>query len=302
MELRYLRYFVAVAEEGSITSASNRLRIAQPALSRQIRALEQEIGAPLMERNSRGVALTEAGAMFAEDARRILASIDSVVAAAQARARGDTGELRIGYAPTPTAEILPPALRALEKAAPQVKVQLHDLSGDEILEALQRGRLQVAVMVDPGELLPSNVVFHPLKGYAKCVAFAPGHRFARLRRVPLAQLAREPLVIYDRQMYSEYLRGLVSLLGPVTDEPLIAAECDGMASLIAAVLAGRGVAIVPEIFPRLAGSEIRLRPIHPPSEPLVVGYAYCADVPLSPIARRLTRILKEVSREKTGPR
>jgi len=156
------------------------------------------------------------------------------------------------------------------------------------------------VMVDPGALLPANVVFHPLKSYSKCVAFAPGNPFARLKRVPLASLAREPLVIYDRRLYSEYWRTVVSVLSPVTDTPRIVAECDGMASLIAAVLSGRGVAIVPEIFRRVAGSEIRLRAIHPPPAPLVVGYAHRVDVPLSPIARRLIRILKAVSREGAG--
>src|SRR5262245_43352461 len=244
MELRYLRNFVAVAEEGSITSAASRLRVAQPALSRQLRALEPEIGSPLLERNSRGVMLTEAGIAFAADARRILAALDAAVATAQARACGTQGELNLGYAPSPSAEILPPALRALEKAAPDVKVTLHDLSGDELLSALQNGKLQFAVLVDPGAQLPSNIVFHPLKRYPHCVAFAPGHRFTRLKRVPLAQLAPEPLVIYDRREYSEYLRTVVTVLGPVTDTPRIAAECDGLTSLIAAVLAGRGVAIV----------------------------------------------------------
>lgn len=295
MELRYLRYFVAVADAGSITSAASRLRVAQPALSRQLRALEHELGAPLMERNSRGVMLTEAGVAFAVDARQILAAVDSAIASAQARARGSQGVLRVGYAPSPTTEILPAALRLLERAEPEVKVELHDLSGNEILAALQDGGLQFAVLVDPGALLPANVVFRPLKHYPQCVAVAPDHRFARLQRVPLAQLAREPLVIYNRQEYSEYLRTVVSLLSPVTGKPRIAAECDGLTSLIAAVLAGRGVAIVPEIFRRLAGREIRVRPIAPPTAPLVVGYAHRVDTPLSPIARRLSRILKEVS-------
>src|SRR5688500_5116487 len=115
MELRYLRYFIAVAEERSITRAAARLRLAQPALSRQLRALEDEIGSPLMERNSRGVMLTEAGLAFAEDAKRILADVEAVVSAARARSRGTKGDLNIGYAPSPTAEILPPALQALEK-------------------------------------------------------------------------------------------------------------------------------------------------------------------------------------------
>lgn len=297
MELRYLRYFVAVAAEGSITAAAHRLRVAQPALSRQLRALEQEIGAPLMDRNSRGVMLTDAGKALAEDARQILEALEAAVAAAQARARGLRGELQVGYAPSPTAEILPAALRALESATPDVTVTLHDLGGDELLAGLVEGGLQLAVMVDPGELLPATVVFHPLRRYRQQIAVAAKHPWARLRRVPLARLGREPLVIYDRRHYTEYFRTLRSILSPVTDAPRIAVECDGLASLIAAVLAGRGVAVVPEIFRRLAGSEVRLRAIEPPPTPLVVGYAHRANVPLSPVARRLIRILKAQSAE-----
>lgn len=296
MELRYLRYFVAVAEQRSITSAATRLRVAQPALSRQLRALEAEIGSPLMERTSRGVMLTEAGLAFAEDARRILASVDAAVLAARARSRGTKGDLSIGYAPSPTAEILPPALQALEKSAPEVNVTLHDLSGDELLAGLLKGQLHCAVMVEPGELLPANLVFRPLKKYRHCAAFAPQHAFARLRRVPLERLANEPLVVYDRRNYTEYMQTILALLRPVTDEPRIAVECDGLTSLVAAVLAGRGVAIVPEVFSRLVGNRVRLRAIHPAGAPLVVGYAHRVDIPLSSVARRFMDALKKAAR------
>lgn len=296
MELRYLRYFVAVAEERSITSAATRLRVAQPALSRQLRALEAEIGSSLMERTSRGVMLTEAGLAFAEDAQRILAAVDDAVLAARARSRGTKGDLNIGYAPSPTAEILPPALQALEESAPDVKVTLHDLSGDELLTGLLKGQLHCAVMVEPGELLPANLVFRPLKEYRHCAAFAPQHPFARLKRVPLERLANEPLVVYDRRNYTEYMQTVLALLRPVTASPRIAVECDGLTSLVAAVLAGRGVAIVPEVFSRLVGNRVRLRAIHPAGAPLVVGYAHRVDVPLSSVARRFMDALKKAAR------
>ena len=296
MELRYLRSFVAVAEERSSASAASRLRVAQPALSRQLRALEAEIGSSLMERTSRGVVLTEAGLAFAEDAQRILAAVDAAVSAARARSRGTKGDLSIGYAPSPTAELLPPALRVLEKSAPEVNATLHDLSGDELLTGLLKGQLHCAVMVEPGELLPANLIFCPLKEYRHCAAFAPEHPFARLRRVPLERLANEPLVVYDRRNYTEYLRTVMELLRPVTTSPRIAVECDGLTSLVAAVLAGRGVAIVPEVFSRLAGSRVRLRAIHPAGPPLVVGYAHRVDIPLSSVTRRFIDALKKVAR------
>jgi len=296
VELRYLRYFIAVAEERSITRAAARLRVAQPALSRQLRALETEIGSPLMERNSRGVMLTEAGLAFAEDAQRILADVEAVVSAARARGRGTKGDLRIGYAPSPTSEILSPALQTLGKSSPEVNVKLHDLSGDELLTGLLKGQLHCAVMVEPGESLPANVVFRPLKSYRQCVAFAPHHVFARLRRIPLARLANEPLVVYDRRDYTEYFKTVLALLRPVTEKPRIAIECDGVTTLIAAVLAGRGVAIVPEVFSRLIGNRVRLRAIHPAGAPLVVGYAHRVDVPLSAVTRRFLDALKQAAR------
>ena len=136
MELKYLKSIVAVADEGSITSAARRLRIGQPALTRQLQALESEIGSSLLERNSRGILLTEAGTAFAKDARAILEATDAAVGAAQARARGAKGELNVDYAPSPTAKLLPPALLTLEKSVPEVTVTLHDLAGDELLAGL----------------------------------------------------------------------------------------------------------------------------------------------------------------------
>jgi DNA-binding transcriptional LysR family regulator len=170
------------------------------------------------------------------------------------------------------------------------------MSGDELLAGLLQDKVQIAVMVDPGGLLPASVVFRPLKRYSQCVAFGPRHPFSRLKRVPLARLADEPLVVYDRRHYAEYLQTVLAVLRPVTSTPRIGAECDGLTSLIAALLAGRGVAIVPDVFRRLSGSDVRLRALHPPPEPLVIGYAHRVDVPLSPIIRRLIRILQAVSR------
>jgi DNA-binding transcriptional LysR family regulator len=296
MELRHLRSFIAVADQGSITAAAGRLRITQPALSRQLRALEHDIGFPLVDRSARGVVLTDVGTGLLAEARSLVAQADAALKAARARGRGTLGELQLGYAPSPTAQILPPALQAFERVATDVKVILHDLGGDELLDTLERGRLHLAIMVDPGGLLPANLIFRPLARYAQCVAFRSRHPFARLKHVPLARLAREPLVVYERRHYAEYLNTLLAVLGPVTNAPRITVECDGLTSLIAAVLAGRGVAVVPEVFGRFAGDGIRLRPIAPPPAELVIGYAHRADVPLPPSARRLIDILVGLGR------
>src|SRR5438034_8596073 len=128
MELRHLRYFVAVAEALNFTKASARLRVAQPALSRQMTDLEDEIGVDLMKRSPRGVTLTAEGKLFLNEVRELLKRADESVEKVRALARGEYGELHVGYAPSPTVEVLPPALAAFQKAVPRVKLLLRKIS------------------------------------------------------------------------------------------------------------------------------------------------------------------------------
>src|SRR6201987_5152973 len=121
MELRHLRYFVAVAEALKFTKASARLRVAQPALSRQMTDLAGELGVDLMKRSPRGVTLTAEGKLFLVEVRELLKRADESVEKVRALARGEYGELHVGYAPSPTVEILPPALAAFQKNVPRVR-------------------------------------------------------------------------------------------------------------------------------------------------------------------------------------
>src|SRR5436305_5868026 len=146
MELRHLRYFVAVAEALNFTKASARLRVAQPALSRQMTDLEEEIGVDLMKRSPRGVTLTAEGRLFLDEVRELLKRADESIEKVRALARGQYGELHVGYAPSPTVEILPPALAAFQKAFPHVNVLLHDASRRELISGLHSGELHLAVM------------------------------------------------------------------------------------------------------------------------------------------------------------
>src|SRR3954466_2972912 len=149
MELRHLRYFLAVGEALNFTRASARLRVAQPALSRQMQDLEDEIGVDLLRRSSRGVTLTAEGKLFLEEVRDLLKRADESVEKVRALARGEYGELRVGYAPSPTVEILPSGLAAFQKAVPGVKLLLHDLSSEEIIKGLRNATLELAIMVQP---------------------------------------------------------------------------------------------------------------------------------------------------------
>src|SRR5213593_1945259 len=261
MELRHLRYFLAVGEALNFTKAAAQLRVAQPALSRQVQDLEDEIGVDLLKRSPRGVTLTAEGKLFLDEVRELLKRADESVEKVRALARGEYGELHIGYAPSPTVEILPPALAAFQKAVPRVKVLLHDLSSDELIASLRDATLELAIMVEPFGEQTAGIEFELLRTYPLCVAMTAAHPFARLKSVSLEKLAAEPLVGLRRKDYSEYNRMLDRLFSPICATPRIAVECDSDSSLITEVEAGRGIALSSTIFKLVAGNRLLYRPL-----------------------------------------
>lgn len=276
MELRHLRYFVTVAELLSFTKAATRLHVAQPALSRQIRDLEEELRTRLLERGPRAVRLTPAGATFLEEARAVLQRTEAAVQAVRATARGERGEIHVGYAPTPTVELLPCTLHAFQNLAPEVRVTLHDLSSEEMLRGLTEGQLQVCLMVTPSPRALRGLKFEVLREYPMCVALSPTHPLAKFSRLTLPQIRDQPLVAYARAGYPDYHELLEGLFQPLGRRPNIAEEHDSGPGLIAATEIGRGLAIVPSCMAMLAGGRLKLLPVQPAPPPLRVGAAYDA--------------------------
>ena len=270
MELRHLRYFIAVAEAENVSRAALKLHVSQPALSRQIRDLEDELGFPLLERKAKSVHLTVAGRAFLTEARAVLQRAEDAVKAARAVATGG-GELHVGYAPSLTARILPPTLRAFQAGLPHVRVRLHDLSTEEMLAGLQAGRLQIAFLVRPTPAMLRGLRFEELARDPLCLAVALEHPLARQRTVTLAEAAREPLVAYSRKEYPEYHELLAATFGATKSKLRIAEEHDSVSSLIAAVEAGSGVALAPESLACVAGPRLKLLPLSPAPPPLIVG-------------------------------
>ncbi len=296
MELRHLRYFVAVAEALNFTKASARLRVAQPALSRQVQDLEDEIGVDLMKRSPRGVTLTAEGKLFLDEVRELLNRADESVEKVRALARGEYGELHVGYAPSPTVEILPPALAAFQKAVPRVKVLLHDLSSDELIAGLQNATLELAVMVrQPVGDETAGIQFELLRTYPLCVAMTATHPFARLKSVSLDKLAAEPLVGFRRKDYPEYNRILDRLFAPIRATPRIAVECDSASSLITEVEAGHGVALSSTIFKLVAGRRLLYRPLTGTTEVASVGIARAIKGDVTPAGEKFCEILRKIS-------
>jgi len=274
MELRHLRYFVAVAEEQNVTRAAARLHLSQPPLSRQIRDLEEELGVPLFERGAHALRLTEAGLVFLNEARAILRRVEQGVQMVKAVASGTQGELQVGFAPSLAVEILPNALRNFQELAPGIKVHLHDLSTEEMIDALRKQELHFALMVQPDAKIGSGFIFREVRRYETCLAVHPAHPLARVRAVPLADIAAERLIAYSAQEYPEYHLSLEQLFQSVGKKPIIGEEHDSATSLIAAVEAGRGVAIVPQSFSCFAGERLKLKAIKPTPPPIIVVLAW----------------------------
>jgi len=284
MELRHLRYFVAVAEEQNVTRAALRLHVSQPPLSRQIRDLEAELGVALFDHGAKSVRLTEAGRVFLVEARAVIQRADQAVQAVKAVASGQQGEIHVGYAPSLTVEILPRALRFFHETNAGVRVHLHDLSTREMLSGLRDGKLQIALLIQLSAAALGGLGFEELGRYAVCVAAHPAHPLARARKVGLAEVARERLIAYTNADYPEYHSWLSELFSSLKRQPQIAEEHDSSTSLIASVEAGHGVALVSQGFDCLAGPRLKVRQLSPAPAPFVVGAAYLKDR-ISPVTR-----------------
>ena len=271
MELRHLRYFVAVAGQENVSRAAVKLHVSQPGLSRQIHDLECEIGFPLFARTAKSIQLTEAGKTFLTEARGVLAQVDAAVKKARHVHSQERGEIHVGYAPSLTVQILPAALRTFQAAFPRTRVALHDLSSEEMLAQLRAGKLQVALTVRPPRAALRGLEFAQLARYPLAVAVAPRHPLAKVKSLTLAQVAREPLIGYSAAEYPEYHASLKKLFAPLGRRPQLLEEHDGVTSIITAVESGRGFALVPSCFACMAGPRLQIIPLAKPGELIPVG-------------------------------
>jgi DNA-binding transcriptional LysR family regulator len=289
IDLRQLRYFVAVAEHGGFRRAAERLHVSQPPLSQQVAQLEQRLGAALLVRSHRGVALTAAGATFLRDARMLLAELDRAVEAARRAGAGTTGLVRLGFVGSAAYPIVPDVVRAFRAAHPEVEVRLRELSTSEQLEALAAGALDVGFARTP--LDERALELEPLATEPILAALPEGHRLAARRRLRLLELAAEPFVMFPRAHAPGFYDYLVNLVAATGTAPRIVQEAREMQTIVSLVAAGLGVTLVPASVQALGLRGAVYRPLHgsPRTELAVVrprGYVEPAVAAFLAIARR----------------
>jgi DNA-binding transcriptional LysR family regulator len=277
MELRHLRYFVAVAEAENVSRAALKLHVSQPGVSRQIRDLEDEIGFQLFERSAKSLKLTAAGKTFLTEAKSVLQYADDAVKKARTVSSSASGEINIGYAPSLTVQILPAALRKFQEKFPGVRVTLNDLSSEEMLTQLCAKKLQVALTVRPPAKMLRGLSFVEIARYAMVVAVAPNHPLAKLKTITLQQVAPEPLIGLSRKDYPEYQVEIKKLYAAVGRKPNFAEEHEGGSGVVTAVEAGRGIALVPSSLACIVGTRVKLIPLQPALPPISVGAVWVKE-------------------------
>lgn len=273
MELRQLRYFVAVAEEGNISRAAQKIFLTQPALSRQIKALEDEVGQALLERRPHSIHLTRAGETMLHEARELLDRAKVLLDRVQAAGQGPC--LRVGYAPSLASGLLSVAVERFTQLHPRAHVELFDLSTNEMLAGLEAEKLDVVITVGQAKA-GTGVKWTPLLRTSWQVATGRHHPLARRERISTAELTQQPLLIFSRKDYPEYWSALTAWFRTLGVRPKIASEHDGVESLMSAVESGLGIALVTTRMGRLFPDRARLLPIFEPPPQLCIAAGYRA--------------------------
>ena len=260
IELRHLRYFIAVAEELHFGHAAARLNISQPPLSQQIQILEQQIGARLFARTNRSVSLTEAGRQFLADSRQILSQVDDAAARAARLHHGETGELRIGFTSSaPFIKAVSDTLSTFRRRYPDVHIQTRETNTREQIVPLNEGALDLGLMRNthlPDTLVWERVLREPL------LAMVPrDHPLASQTCVSLRELAREPFVFFDPHVGTGLYDDILGLMRRYDLTPAITQEVVEAMTIIGLVAAGLGVSILPASFRRVQLLEMCWLPI-----------------------------------------
>jgi DNA-binding transcriptional LysR family regulator len=289
MELRHLRYFQAVAEELSFSKAAHRLRVAQPALSRAVKELEEHLGVRLLARNRRSVSLLPAGAVLLHEIALLLQRLDESIRRVKRTAAGEEGELRLGYIGPPTQSFLGRILREFRRRYPRVSVVLEERTPERVWEMVARGRLAIGLTrpVLAHEALGLHTLL--LRREPLFAALPRSHRLTKSRAVPWRELADEPLVLLARREGVGLHDTILAACRAAHFTPNIAHTPSLISTVLSYVEAGAGVGIISDsVTPLGNGLPLRFRPLAPAhSVELVMVWSDGDDSPTSAAFRNL---------------
>ncbi|VVE34369.1 LysR family transcriptional regulator [Pandoraea soli] len=294
IDVRLLRYFIAVAETGHMTRAAERLGIGQPPLSQQIRVLESQLGVTLFERLPRGMALTDAGQAFLGDAYEVVRKLDQAVDDVRRVAAGIKGRLSVGLTSSAALHpFVPTVIRTFRSDAPAVSLMLDESSTSELLDGLRDGHLDVAFVRQPqGDT--AQIVFVPVLEEPMVLAVPSAHPLALTGRagkaaVPMTAIATQKLILYRRRTGQGLYDAIIAACHGAGFSPNIEQEAPRLLTTLSLVAAGLGVSVVPASLMRMQVEGIVYRPLTPaPRAPLFC--AHREGVLAGPAARLLDHV------------
>ncbi|WP_300056450.1 LysR family transcriptional regulator [uncultured Roseobacter sp.] len=293
MELRHLRYFVAVADHGGISHAADRLNIAQPAVSRQIRDLETELGVDLLVREGRRVVLTEAGRAFAARARAVLAASEDAVQEARRIDRGEAGHLRIGLLESASwAGHLPRALSRFARAHPNVRMEIIPMGSVQQIDAVMAGDLDAAFVYRQDNLVADAVRIVPLRVDDVMLAASVDLEFDTDEALSLEDIDGLPLVAFPRVVAPAYYDTLFAALEGIGLDPLIVQEAETETTILSLVAAGVGCAFVNSANIYRPPHQVQFRKVQGLSVP--IEFLFLTGKRSGPLARRLEDIVRSI--------
>ncbi len=261
MNVDLLRSFFAMAEHGSLNQAAARLHVSQSTLTRQLRTLEQAVGGSLFERSPGGVALTATGHALAAGMKPVLGAFDGALEHVRKTARGQSARLRVGYLMSAAAEYLHPALAALRRTHPEVKVQLLDLSPGEQIGALRRGEIDLAMIDSAGAFLGREFYLRKLATFAGYVALSENHPLAARPALKLADLRGALFVGANERDMPGHNAWLTKLCRRAGFRPHLVLDADSLTHALATIVTEGAVALLPEYTRKTAVPGVVFRPL-----------------------------------------
>ncbi len=260
MELRHLRYFRTVATELHFGRAAEKLHIAQPPLSHQIRQLEAELGFELFYRTKRSVNLTPAGQAFLVQVDRIFQQLAQAIEIGRQTSRGELGQISIGFVGSATYQILPTILQQFRERHPAVEIELHELTTDRQLIWLREGRIDLGLMRPP--IIEPDVSSEVIFQESLIIALPSTHPLAMLPTIDLAALATSPFILFPRQLAPGLYDPTIALCQAAGFSPQVVQECIQMQTIVSLVSADLGVSILPESIQEVQRQGVVYKPIH----------------------------------------